>query len=168
MKDNNDYHYSKRLPTFNCVFDSEVGTRVNGQYTYKYNVFSYSPLYHHEQILYSPLSCSQNMPSWWSQCQKPDFIFSYEFVISSWTHLFFRLSCESKLIDLTRWNSGLGHSLDQDSVMRPIYKGYSWANLKLGAKDIDGVEKLYGEDPTRFKKDGIFSSRHAFEGLTLI
>lgn len=62
---------------------------------------------------------------------------------------------------------GLGHSLDQDSVMRPIYKGYSWANLKLGAKDIDGVEKLYGEDPTTFKKDGIFRSRHALEDVDI-
>ena len=60
---------------------------------------------------------------------------------------------------------GLGHSLDPDSVMRPIYKGYSWANLKLGAKDIDGVEKLYGEDPSKFKNDGIYNSRRAFEGL---
>jgi len=65
-------------------------------------------------------------------------------------------------------DSGLGHSLDQDSVMRPIYKGYSWANLKLGAKDIDGVEKLYGEDPSTFKKDGIFRSRHALEGKIII
>ncbi|CAG5098623.1 Oidioi.mRNA.OKI2018_I69.XSR.g15832.t1.cds [Oikopleura dioica] len=62
---------------------------------------------------------------------------------------------------------GLGHSLDPDSVMRPIYKGYSWANLKLGAKDIDGVEKLYGEDPSKFKNDGIFNSRRAFEDVDI-
>ena len=75
---------------------------------------------------------------------------------------------EVQIYRFNAMNSGLGHSLDQDSVMRPIYKGYSWANLKLGAKDIDGVEKLYGDDPMRFKKDGIFTSRPAFEGKTII
>ena len=40
---------------------------------------------------------------------------------------------------------GLGHSLSSDSVMRPIYKGYSQSTLQLGEDDKEAISKLYGK-----------------------
>ena len=48
---------------------------------------------------------------------------------------------------------GLGHSLSGDSVMQPIYKGYSEPNLKLGKGDIKAISTLYGKKRIHLKKD---------------
>lgn len=62
---------------------------------------------------------------------------------------------------------GLGHSLSSDSVMRPIYKGYTETNLRLGADDIKAISTLYGKTRYQHMSNDLDQKRPIFEDIDI-